>query len=565
MFGMRIDLRLIVVAAWVGAGLAPNAAATLINVNSISSLQSAINSAVAGDEIVIANGHYTTTSPISVNRKGTALAPIVIRAATIGGVEIGGTHGFDLNSGSSHVAVQGFVFTHNTNGAYIDSGATFCRFTHNVFDNPGTGNYLQVAGHDSVIEYNEFRNKDTVGNMIDVRGSGSQVAQRLWIHHNYFHDFTDGGGNGSETIRFGLSGLSLSDGYGLVENNLFLRCNGENEMISNKASSNTYRYNTVLDSREITQRHGDDNLYYGNYMLNSDGFRVYGDRNVFHSNYLEGNNIGLTMGNGDGDVYAGDPLTAHDRPDDNVVAFNTFVDNDVHYQRTGRTDGLGTTNTTFANNIIQGGGTAVSVSSSGVYSNPVWEGNLLWNVGGVGNIPASGYTIENPLLVRDADGIYRPQALSPAIDSAVGSYANVLFDMDGQLRPAAMDHGADEVSGNAIVARMLTPADVGPLAGILAGDLNQDGMVDYLDWSIFKSGQGVDFAGMSPLESYFLGDLNKDLMHDLSDFALFRNFYEDANGEGAFSRMLVGVPEPASVWLLCISLPAFVNRRRLGV
>jgi Chondroitinase B len=566
MYGMRFHVPLSIAAILAGAGTVQHAGAKTVNVNSISSLQSAINSSVAGDEIVVANGLYTTSSPISVSRHGTALAPIVIRAETVGGVEITGSNGFDLNNGSTHIDIQGFVFTHDANGAYIDSGATFCRFTHNVFDNPGTGNYLQVAGNDAVIEYNEFRDKGTVGNMIDVRGSGSQVAQRLWIHHNYFHDFTDGGGNGSETIRFGLSGLSLSDGFGVVEDNLFVRCNGENEMISNKASSMTYRYNTVLDSREISQRHGNDNLYYGNYIRNSDGFRVYGDRNVIYSNYMESNNIGVTMGNGDGDVYNGDPLTSHDRPDDNVVAFNTFVDNDIQYQRTGRTDGLGSTNTTFANNIIQGGGTAVDISGPGVYANPVWEGNILWNVGSVGDIPANGYTIENPMLAPDIDGVFHLQALSPAIDSAVGSYLDVLFDMDGQSRPAAPDKGADEVSGDAVVAHLLTPADVGPLSTFLEGDLNQDGTLNYVDWAAFKAGQGKDLSGLISVQSYLFGDLDGDFDHDLDDFWLFRTAYETAHGAGSFAQMLTSVPEPGTIALsvgaaliLCCR-----NRRKVG-
>ena len=48
--------------------------------------------------------------------------------------------------------------------------------------------------------------------MIDVRGAGSQVAQRVRIQDNYFHDFTSPGPgtNGAETIRSGLSGLSIS-------------------------------------------------------------------------------------------------------------------------------------------------------------------------------------------------------------------------------------------------------------------------------------------------------------------------------------------------------------------
>ena len=107
------------------------------------------------------------------------------------------------------------------------------------------------------------------------------------MHHNYFHDFTSPDGNGAETIRWGLNGLSLSTGNGLCEYNLFVRCNGENEMISNKSSGNTYRYNTVRDcpGGEISQRHGNDCYYYGNYMTNTAGMRVYGDRHHIFANY----------------------------------------------------------------------------------------------------------------------------------------------------------------------------------------------------------------------------------------------------------------------------------------
>jgi hypothetical protein len=41
---------------------------------------------------------------------------------------------------------------------------------------------------------------------------GSQVARRLWLHHNYLHDFVSPRGNGAEAIRLGLSGPSLSTG-----------------------------------------------------------------------------------------------------------------------------------------------------------------------------------------------------------------------------------------------------------------------------------------------------------------------------------------------------------------
>jgi poly(beta-D-mannuronate) lyase len=441
-------------------------------VGSLSELTARINAASVGDEIIVADGVYSTSAAIDVRCAGTATNRIIIRAATIGGVEISGSHGFNLNPGAAHVTIQGFKFTHRSGGAAIQSGANFIRFTRNIFQCTGAGHFLLVAGDDAEIDHNEFRDKSTVGNMIDVRGTDGQVARRVWVHHNYFHDFTSAGANGAETIRWGLSGLSLSTGSGLCEYNLFVRCNGENEMISNKSSGNTYRYNTVLNSREVSQRHGNDCFYYGNIIRNSGGIRVYGDRHKLFSNYLEGNSIGVNLGNGGGDVYAGALLTAHDRPDDNVVAFNTFINNRTHYQMGVRSGGLGSSNTVVANNLFSGGGVAVTVSRGQPYTG-TWLNNILWQTRGAGDLPATGYQTTEPLLTPDANGIYRLQPDSPAGNAGRGArdaydhwlrFEFVNVDQDGQPRDAAPDVGADEISRAPIRARLLTTNDVGPFA-----------------------------------------------------------------------------------------------------
>jgi poly(beta-D-mannuronate) lyase len=449
----------------VGVLWAATASAATFTVTSISALQTRINAAVAGDIIILQNGVYTTSAAITVNRTGTSTSPITIKAETVGGVEIGGTNGFSVNSPATFIVIDGFKFTHASGHNSIASGATHIRFTRNTFQCTGDGAYLTIAGNDAEVDHNELRNKSTVGNMIDVRGSGSQVAQHVWIHHNYFHDFTNAGANGAETIRFGLSGLSLSDGFGLVEHNLFVRCTGENELISNKSSSNTYRYNTILDSpgTQLTVRHGNDCLVYGNYLRNTDGIRIFGDRHQIFSNYLEGNSVGINIGNGDGEVADGAPLTSHDRPDNTVISFNTLIDNTTSYLMSGRTDGLGATNTTFANNIIQGGGVVADIN--GPNSGAVWSGNILWNTGSPGDMPSSGFTNVNPLLAVDANGVFHLQSGSPAIDSATGTFSAVTFDMDGQPRTSPKDKGADEVSTAAVTAKLLSPSDVGPGSG----------------------------------------------------------------------------------------------------
>lgn len=444
-------------------GAIPGVAAVM-SVDSIAALQKQIQSAAPGDTITLKNGRYETSAPIAVTCAGAAGRPITITAESVGGVEIAGTHGFNVAQPAAHVVIAGFNLTHASGRNAIAAGTSGVRFTRNTFRCTGDGPYLSVSGDDAQIDYNEFRDKATVGNMINVTGSGSQVARRLWIHHNYFHDFTNARVNGAETIRFGLSGLSMSTGNGLVEHNLFVRCRGENELISNKSCGNTYRYNTFLDSAgaQLTLRHGNDCVVYGNYFRQTDGLRIFGDRHQVFSNYFEGNTLGINLGNGGGEVADGAALTSHDRPDGCVIAFNTLIDNATHYQMNARKDGLGATNTTFANNLLQGGGTTVKID--GPNPGAKWAGNLVWKTKEPGNLPAEGFATVDPQLIADAGGIYHLKASSPAIDSAVGDFPAVTHDQDGQLRTGKKDQGADEFGAAPIAARILTVNEVGPAA-----------------------------------------------------------------------------------------------------
>ncbi|MFL5744897.1 MAG: chondroitinase-B domain-containing protein [Niastella sp.] len=443
------------------------ASATTIPVTSLPELQTAINNAAPGDVIILANGVYTATTDITINKKGTAAQPITIAAQSIGGAEITGSGGFSIVSPAAYIIIKGFTFTHAANHAKMASGTSFCRWTRNTFETPGEGEYLLLNGNDHEVDYNTFQNKSNLGRFIAVRGSGSQIAQRLWIHHNYFYKQLPGGGNGAETLQFGLSGYSLSSSNSVIEHNVFEECDGENELISVKASALTIRYNTIRNCpAQFTLRHGNHSQVYGNYFSNTPGLRIFGDDHVIFSNYFENCSTALDIGNGDGEVADGAPLTSHDRPDRILIAFNTLVNCSSNFKQGGRTGGLGATFVTVANNIVQGGGAAASIA--GPYTNPVWTGNILFNVSGPGAMPASGYTITDPLLARDITGTYHLQTGSPAINAITDSFPAVVADMDGQPRTAPFDIGADEVSQAPVTARLLNPADVGAHA---AGDV----------------------------------------------------------------------------------------------
>src|SRR4051794_22680142 len=65
-----------------------------ITVSSIADLQKAINQAKPGDQIMLADGVYTTTDDITVKQQGTREKPIIIAAQHLGKAEITGKGGF---------------------------------------------------------------------------------------------------------------------------------------------------------------------------------------------------------------------------------------------------------------------------------------------------------------------------------------------------------------------------------------------------------------------------------------------------------------------------------------
>lgn len=411
--------------AGAGAGAtgdSASASSAACTVGTLAALQSRIAQAKPGDTIILKNGVYTTSEPVTIMHSGSATQPITITAETVGGVEIRGTHGFTARAGAAHVVISGFKLTHASGGNTIAVGAHHIRITRCTFASSGKGCYLGVRGDDCEVDHCEFRDKDRLGNMIDVAGEKGQVARRLHIHHNYFHNFkksrVQGEGNGLETIRFGLSHLGMSTGGGIVEHNLFVRCEGENELISNKSCGNTYRHNTFLDSRgaQLTLRHGNDCIVEKNYFHNTGGLRIFGDRHKVRENFLGQNTTGIHIGNGAGEVADGAEPTTHDRPDHNEITGNILVDNKVSYLMSARKNGLGATRTTFSGNIIVGGGAAVKID--GPYTNPVWTANTVWKTAAPGNLPENAFNQTDP----------------------------------GALTPATLG------------LRVLTPADVGPSA-----------------------------------------------------------------------------------------------------
>jgi hypothetical protein len=438
----------------------PSVAVSSTVVSSVAALRAALADAVPGDVIEVADGTYSTGDVIGITKAGTAKDPITVRAQHVGKATISGSGGFSVGGGASYVTLSGFRLT-GSRALSIPAGASHLRITRNLVQMSGSAQYwLTVAGDDAQVDHNTFQHKATLGNFIEVVGPGSAMAQRTWIHHNYFLDQSYSGGNGGESIRLGLSGRQHSAAHAIVENNLFEKCDGDLEVISVKSTSDVIRYNTLRDSQgTITLRHGWNNLVEGNYLLGDEtGIRIFGNNHTVINNVIE-NSTGQALAVGGGEVR--DDTTSgtnHEAADHVLIAFNTFVgDKSSPIKMGDSSKAYQPSDVTVADNIVSGTGSALRLQGG---SSLHYQGNLLHGVS-AGSLPSAGYTTADPKLVLDAGGLYRLSAGSAAIDAATGTFSTVGLDMDGQTRTEAKDIGADELGGS---REPLTTADVGPAA-----------------------------------------------------------------------------------------------------
>jgi poly(beta-D-mannuronate) lyase len=428
----------------------PPTCARQVPVNSLMALATAIGAAKPGDCVVLANGSYASAASIGVGSVGTAAARITITAETIGGVTISGAAGFRLEAPAAYVTIRGFKFTHAA-ALVMNVGTSHCLVTRNVFElTASSGDYLWVQGLDQEVSYNLFQNKAYAGAMVQVDASGRDHAgtQRPYFHHNHWlkHSFT--GANGGEC-------LATWGGFTRAEYNLFQDCSGDPEIVTAKASDGSYRFNTFRGSTRgmFSMRYSNRTVVDGNFFFGlKGGVRLYGKDHKVTNNYFEGNSgVGIIIadGNADGTYIQIERM---------LIAHNTLVNDGVM----ARGGGLPPLTVTFANNLIQ------KDSGSALTDGPGWQvtytGNLLWGNAAPGAIPASGYRKADPKL-QAAGGVSHIGAGSAAIDGAVGTYG-LTQDMDGQPRTGTPDIGADELSTAPVERRPLTPADVGPSAGI---------------------------------------------------------------------------------------------------
>ncbi|MEK3719349.1 chondroitinase-B domain-containing protein [Paenibacillus sp. FSL H8-0034] len=463
----------------------------VVNVSTAAQLATAISNASAGTTIVLANGNYSAPGPIQIaGKNGTASSPIKLIAANQGQAIINGGAFFYVQN-SSYVTLEGLKFTQpgsSTNASFDKSavildGSNNIRLTRNLFalSESGTNSmWVQVRGvnsHHNRIDHNDFGGKKDTAPLIAYEGDGNgNISQYDTIEYNYFHDVGPWVANGKETIRLGLSGISLSNGYNTIQYNLFENCDGEPEIVSVKSSNNTVRYNTFKTSKGgLTSRHGHSNSFYGNFFLGDGveteeaGIRIYGNDHKIYNNYMENltqSAIIIDSGSFDGGTggYPPNPtptqLTAQWKVYRAQVVNNTIVNSTsgiiVGSGKTYAPEGV-----RVANNIVKNStGTLYNEAAT---TNTVFEGNLGYGSTLNNKSRTTGEIRLADPLFRTFNGLQKLSSTSTAaINSAVGSYTYVTTDMDGEAR-SINDVGADEYSASTAipVVHQLSPSEVG--------------------------------------------------------------------------------------------------------
>lgn len=259
-----------------------------------------------GDTVVLANGIWRDFE-ILFQGKGTADKPISLRAQDAGKVIVSGQS--NLRIAGEYLHVSGLVFKdgytptqsvisfRRSKGDY----AYHSRVTQVVIDNfnnperTETDYWVAMYGKHNRFDHNHLEGKRNKGVTMAVRlNSEESQKNHHRIDHNYFGPRQILGSNGGETLRVGTSHFSQSESFTVVENNYFDRCDGELEIISNKAAGNVYRGNVFFESRgTLTMRHGsntlvEDNVFFGNGVDHTGGIRVINGEQTIRNNYMEG-------------------------------------------------------------------------------------------------------------------------------------------------------------------------------------------------------------------------------------------------------------------------------------
>lgn len=436
-------------------------AQTRFDVTSVLEFENAYDQAISGDSIVWASGVYENVF-MEIAKEG-----ITVTAQELGTVIFNGVSYVEIEA--DHVTLSGIQFLRGSlgTGHVIRIWGSYTNITNINIKDYTCYKYLIIEeeSRETVVSYSNFENRLNLDdkNILSVL-VGNEPGYHV-IKYCSFKNFEGTGGDmGVEPIRIGLSTQGHLNSRTIVEYCYFTACDGDGEIISNKAAQNVFRYSTFEHNSkaELVLRHGDEAIVYGNFFLNNKGgIRVREGQNHFiYNNYYSGLS-------GRAIYLQNDPA---DPLDSIYFYFNTVISSDII--RLGGTGDYPPRNVVFANNIFTDPENEIFDDPTG---NETWLGNI--SSGTLGMTRPMGITDTNPQLMLNDEGFSQLSVNSPAINAAVSGYTEVplypgmvydseiLLDIMKQNRPSLIidrDLGASEFSESITVRPHATISNTGP-------------------------------------------------------------------------------------------------------
>lgn len=259
-----------------------------------------------GDTLILEAGEWKDVS-LLFKGEGTQEKPITLKAALPGQVRLTGNS--SLRLAGSHLIVEGLWFhnafpeksdiiTFREDSKKLASHCTLreCAIIQDVVSaDKKERKWVSLYGAGHHVERCHFEGKTSKGTLLVVwlpEAGGEPPKHR--VEKNHFGPRPRLGKNGGEIIRVGDSDTSMQSAACVISGNLFEKCDGEVECISNKSCDNRYVGNTFLECQgTITLRHGnrclvEHNWFDGKHRKETGGIRVIGEDHVVRGNVLRG-------------------------------------------------------------------------------------------------------------------------------------------------------------------------------------------------------------------------------------------------------------------------------------
>jgi poly(beta-D-mannuronate) lyase len=434
----------------------------------------------AGDTLVMKNGTWADQS-ILLKGNGTSAHPVVLEAETPGKVILNGSS--KIGFSGEYIVVSGLYFLNgNLSGSAViefrtttSDFAENCRLTntaivnYNPADKTVDSKWVSIYGKNNTVDHCSFENKTNMGTLLVVWLQSGETVNHS-IADNYFgyrNSNLDPNGsalNGQEIIRIGTSDVSMTTAAVTVSGNIFEKCNGEMETISNKSCGNLYTNNLFIECQgTLTLRHGNNctvagNYFFGNGVTSTGGVRIIGENHKVYNNYFE-NLVGtefrsaLSMVPG----VENSPLNQYFQVKNALVAFNTMVDCKASFYICGYSSGcvMPPIGSVIAHNHVynqsSGKNNVTIVPNTQTPIDITWRNNIM-NQGTYVNFsytPTEVVTGKDPKMVRagTTTDIFEPAAGSALLDYTTNEYSEVSLDIRGRTRGSHKLPGTSQIDG----------------------------------------------------------------------------------------------------------------------